>query len=280
MTRLPDFIVCGAQKAGTTSLFHYLQDHPQISMPKQKEINFFNLNWQKGYTWYKDQFSHFDRAKIIGEVSPLYMWHQEVPQRMAGLVPDAKLIFVLRNPAARAYSNYWFNISRGAQDPNESFSEAIRTQKGYRNYITKGFYYNQIERFLPYFSRGQLYIIISEDLKNNILRELTSCFEYLSVGTDYIPDVQQLHNVTQVAPNAISRNLYQAWCSIRAFLRPVIPTTVRNIAKQIQARIDECVLVSSPPPMSQQERTYLRELFQKQNALLSNFLQRGSPLWE
>lgn len=105
---LPNFLIVGAARAGTTSLYYYLKQHPDVFMSPKKEIDFFDVdkNFEKGLDWYERYFEGYTGQKAIGEASPLYMYLEKVPKRIAKVIPDVKLIFILRNPVDRAYSHY------------------------------------------------------------------------------------------------------------------------------------------------------------------------------
>lgn len=112
-----DFLVIGAQKSGTTSLFHYLRAHPRIHIPFVKEIGFFSneRKFRKGVQWYLKHFSDAEPHQIVGEVSPQYMAHPAAPGRIHSLFPDTRLIAVLRNPIDRAHSAYRMAVRRGGE---------------------------------------------------------------------------------------------------------------------------------------------------------------------
>ncbi len=278
---LPNFIICGIQKGGTTSLYHYLRLQPDVFMPDVKEINFFNINYEKGCTWYENHFAPWRGERALGEASPLYMWYPEVPGRIASLIPAPRLIFTLRNPIERAYSNYWFNISRGAQNPNQSFSEAIQNKDGHRRYITKGFYYEQIMRFLRYFNRNQLHIIITEDLKSNPEGEVRGCLQFMNVNSACLSDLQNLHNVTTVPKGPLSMKLSGLWITVKDFVRPWVPDAFGNMTRGIRKGIHGWFFVpEKPPPMTREDHNYLREVFYKHNTLLADFLERDLHEWQ
>src|SRR5918992_1234170 len=117
---LPNFLIIGAAKAGTTSLWAYLREHPQVFMAEPKELHFFVAasNWKRGLGWYE---SHFDRAKgsvAVGEACGAYSrfpTHRGVPARIAGVVPDARLIYLVRHPIDRMVSNYVLNVRLGVE---------------------------------------------------------------------------------------------------------------------------------------------------------------------
>lgn len=192
MRLLPDFIVIGAQKCGTTSLYHYLKKHPCISMASQQEVHYFDLNYGKGTDWYRAHFpaslsknlvkQMFARDLIIGESSPYYIFHPAVPQRISELLPEVKLIALLRNPVERAQSHYYHEVRKGRE--TLSFEAAIQKEAerlagvkekllederyyndNYRNfsYVSRSVYIDQLETWARFFPRDQFLIIKSED---------------------------------------------------------------------------------------------------------------------
>src|SRR3712207_6690007 len=108
--RLPDFVIIGTQRGGTTSLYHYLSKHPEVLPALRKEIHFFDLNFDRGLDWYLAHFARQDQPGLVGEASPLYMFHRDVPERVRRVLPNAKFIALLRNPVDRAYSQYQMNL--------------------------------------------------------------------------------------------------------------------------------------------------------------------------
>lgn len=176
LRRLPDFVIIGAQRGGTTSLYYYLTEHPDVSRALRKEVHFFDRHYDKGMDWYLAHFPTRVQPSAAGEASPNYLIHPEVPRRVHAAIPDAKFIALLRNPADRAYSHYQMKVRRGAE--TLSFEEAIAqererlrrspdpvssTWRDY-SYLTRGLYADQIERWWNVFPREQLLIVKSEDL--------------------------------------------------------------------------------------------------------------------
>jgi len=184
---LPNLIVIGAQKCGTTSLHYYLSLHPQISMSREKELNFFifERNWHKGIEWYKSNFAN--KAKIYGESSPGYTnypFFDGVPERIYSVVPEAKLIYLVRDPIERIISHYIHQYSAGL---NRKLSDAL---KGFDNnrYVCCSKYYTQLEQYLKYFERSRILIITQEDLYAQRLKTLQEVFRFLDVDdTFYSP---------------------------------------------------------------------------------------------
>lgn len=124
--RLPDFLIVGAMKAGTTSLAAWLRAHPGVYVPAAKELHFFDHFWDRGTDWYRAQFADAPDDAIAGEASPAYMVRDVYVERMAAVVPDVRLIVVLRNPAERAWSQYRHMVARG--DETRSFEEVIASE--------------------------------------------------------------------------------------------------------------------------------------------------------
>jgi Sulfotransferase domain len=183
--RLPDFLIIGSQKGGTTSLFDDLARHPDVVASKDKEVHYFDLNYEKGPNWYR---SHFPKTSegVAGEASPYYLFHPLVPERVKKLLPDCRLIVLLRNPVERAWSHYQMERRNG--DEPLSFEEAIAREKErlegeelkmvddpwydsfshrHYSYIARGLYVVQLERWLRYFSKDQLLVSSSEHYFEN-----------------------------------------------------------------------------------------------------------------
>src|SRR5688572_14326389 len=114
--RLPDFLIVGAMRSGTTSLHKYLQAHPDVFVASGKEVHFFDRRYGRGLDWYRSRFAGVTTERVVGEATPAYMYDENAIARIAHDLPDARLIVVLRNPVDRAYSHYWRNRSRGREN--------------------------------------------------------------------------------------------------------------------------------------------------------------------
>lgn len=180
---LPDFLVLGAQKAGTTALYAYLRWHPGITGPSWKEVSFFDRHWWRGEAWYRGQFPLRPGKRLVGEASPSYLFHPLAPERARSLVPDAKLIVLLRNPVDRAYSHYQHEVALGREPL--SFEDALAAEEERtrgeverlvsdprafsrawwgHTYVARGRYAEQLERWLEAFPREQLLVVATEEL--------------------------------------------------------------------------------------------------------------------
>ena len=193
--RLPTFLVIGAQRAGTTSLYNYLTAHPGIAAAATKEVHFFDVHYSKGPAWYEAQFPSRGEAQITGEASPYYLFHPLAAARAAAFLPDAKLIVLLRNPVDRALSHHQHETRRGKEtlplaqalaleeSRLRGEAERIATEPGYRStahqwhsYRARGCYMDQIENWLRSFRSEQLLVLLSEQFyadPSTALRQVT-----------------------------------------------------------------------------------------------------------
>jgi hypothetical protein len=185
MKNLPNLIIIGAMKSGTTSLHYYLGLHPEIFMSKTKELDFFlpEYNWDKGIEWYKSNFT--GKSKIYGEASPRYTNYPirgGVAERICSVVPNTKLIYIVRDPIERIISHYVHKcfMAKEHRKITEAFSDIKLNQ-----YISLSQYYMQLKQFIKYFPRYHILIITSEDLKNNRLQTLQKVFKFLDVDDTF-----------------------------------------------------------------------------------------------
>ena len=205
--KTPDFIVIGVHKGGTTSIYDYLNQHPEIKMSRRKEINFFSKYYFMGINYYRSFFPKKSVDKITGEVSPYYFFHPHAARRIKETFPNIKIILLLRNPVERAYSH--FNMVRGI-DPADSFSEAINLENERTNleekkvieeedyhsvayqsfsYINHGLYYKQLSNWSKHFNIEEMLILKSEDFFENTETELKKVYNYLNVSKIFPKDL-------------------------------------------------------------------------------------------
>ncbi|MBN2060686.1 MAG: sulfotransferase domain-containing protein [Deltaproteobacteria bacterium] len=177
---LPNLVIIGAAKCGTTSLHYYLGLHPQIFMSREKEINFFNngRNWNRGIDWYKGHFNK--KAEIYGESSVGYThpFSKGVPERMHSIIPEAKLIYLLRDPVERIISDHAHNYADGIEIRN--IDDALADFET-STYIQRSKYFTQLQPFLDYYSKANIAIITTEDLMDNRQVTLSNLFRFLNV---------------------------------------------------------------------------------------------------
>jgi Sulfotransferase domain len=207
---LPDFLILGAQKAGTTALYAYLRWHPQITGPSFKEVSFFDRHYTRGERWYRAHLP-VRRRGLVGEASPSYLFHPLAPERVARMLPDARLIALLRNPVDRAFSHYQHEVALGREQL--SFEDALAREQERMDgelehmlrdpvyfshawwnytYVARGRYAQQLERWFAAFPREQVLVLLTDDLAADTAGTYRRVLDFLSVdprGLDSYPRI-------------------------------------------------------------------------------------------
>jgi len=183
---LPNLIIIGAMKCATTSLHYYLNLHPQISMSQIKELNFFvpGPNWSKGLEWYKSNFT--GQAAIHGEATTNYTnypRYQGIPERIHSIVPEAKLIYMVRDPIDRISSNYIQDYVEGRE--TRSFVKALTPIDDSNPYVAQCKYFMQLEQYLAFFARSNILVITVDDLRTDRIKTLSRIFRFLGVDDSF-----------------------------------------------------------------------------------------------
>ena len=272
---LPNFIVPGAMKSGTTALRIYLSQHPEIYVVN-KEIHFFDReeNFKKGKKWYEKFFEDWSGEKAIGEKTPGYLYNEKVPERMYGILPDVKLIFLLRNPIDRAYSHYWHNVREGLEwlsfeEALNKEEERIKNPLGRQIYSYKdmGKYIIQIKRFLEFYPKDKMLFLLTEDLKENRIDTLKMVLDFLGVDSHFkFVDLNEKH------VGGIPRSLF-----LTKLVRcePIKRCgIVREAIKRLNTKRGKI------PPMKPETRRKLGEYFEPFNKELEKFTGLDLRKWE
>lgn len=200
---LPDFLIIGAMKGGTSTLYGYLRQHPDVHTSGPKEVHFFDLNYNKGVRWYRSNFPiRLGRARgwQTGEGDPDYLFDAQVPARVSSVVPQAKLIVVLRDPVSRTRSHYEHNRARGQEPLSLSAAldkeperlaaqlervraldpEAVKIHNRFA-YVGRSLYAQQLERWFGFFPREQFLILKSEELFEQPVTTMAAVFRFLGL---------------------------------------------------------------------------------------------------
>jgi hypothetical protein len=272
--RLPTFLLIGAQKAGTTSLYEYLRSHPQVFMPRYKEPNFFVLeqNWGRGLEWYKQWFRPADSARAIGEASTrytMYPMHDGVPERIASTLSAPKLVYVVRDPIDRMVSHYLHLVSKGTT--RAPLKQALLGESWY---ITVSSYGLQLSRYLSYFPRDQICVVVSEELRAEREQTLAQVFAFLGVppasrepvvANEYNPTADKLAPRGLVRPLTLIPNWYR--------MTRRLPEPVKAVGRKITHK---------PLPSAEVPRSLRRELAARLHddvALLRQFMPPSFDGW-
>jgi len=246
----PNLIIVGAQKSGTGSLHHYLNLHPEVSMSETKELNFFveTLNWEKGLDWYESRFTGVQ--KIHGESSPSYTMYPNfpgVPARMHAILPDARLIYVVRDPLERIVSHYLHQWYGKRQDAPFLELLADPENKKTRHYILTSSYYLQLSQYTEFYDLSKICVISLEDLKNSRPETLGRIYRFLEIDDSFLPiDSTAVVNRTQTK---LRTNLFgDLLLSDSPAVKSLRETTALLLPGSIKARLRSLLGSKQTPP--------------------------------
>ncbi len=296
---LPNFLVIGAAKAGTTSLYHYLGQHPEVFMSPVKEPHFFALGGtganfrspgaeaginRKSFAdpeGYEGLFVGARGEKAIGEASTSYLYSPEAPERIKRRVPEARLIAVLRDPAERAYSTF-LALRLGGREPLRDFSRALEAEEGrirdgwehLWHYKNLGFYHVQLSRYGKALEEGRLRVYLYEDLGADPRGVMRDAYRFLGVDASFEPDTSQRHNMSGVSNNGFLASLVRKRHPVKTAIKPLVPATVRRrLVSGLQKR------VLSRPPFPPEVRRELVEAYREDVLRLEDLIGRDLSAW-
>ena len=313
MTKLPNFFVVGAVKAGTTSLYYYFKQHPEIYMSPIKEPHYFSkdidinsfredykkiaiINIQKYFSQpkltelqvafirdfehYKQLFREVKNEKAIGEISNSYLYSKVAAQEIRKTIPDAKIIMILRDPVERAFSHYLMNLRDGLTSETDFVSEVIndfkKNPKGWgisHLYIELGLYYNQVKRYLETFPEKNVKIILYDDYKENPLKTLNEIWDFLEVSKDVEPDMSKRYNTAAIPKYPRLNTIARKFYTI---LTPILPLDTREKMKNYYKKI---TMKPEKRKLLDSERRILLEYFEEDIKKLSKLINRDLSNW-
>lgn len=278
----PNLFIIGAMKSGTTSLHNYLNKHPDIFMCEPKEPGYFvkELQWTNGPEWYLGLFRNAQGARIIGESSTQYTkrpMYEGVPERIRDMSPNARFIYIMRDPVERAISHYWHEVRELASGgERRSMLDAVRRDTQYTDYSD---YAMQLEDYIRIFGRDAVYALTFEAMTTDPLTTIQRIFEWLGVDTSVVPrNLDERWNVMstelrQVRGFGLLNRLRhsQFWSRIAPLMpRPLKDIGNRLAVKQIRKSDEENEAVIS----------YLRPRLQEKTEALRKLLGRDFPEWK
>ena len=236
--KLPDFLVVGAQKSGTTSLFVLLSKHPQLFLPSRKELQFFSspMLFPKGLKWYAEEyFDACPEGKLAGEVSPQYMYSTEIARRVHDGVPNAKIIAILREPIDRAWSQYLMSQRREQEtrEPDIAFAAALLIDETDHEatesarYLQFSDYEKVLSEYLRLYGRDQILILFQEDLDKQPEAVMYQICTFLNIKDVILESIDvRAHQSGKVRFRFLAR-LIKGDSILRSVLRAFVPRKLR-----------------------------------------------------
>ncbi len=288
--RMPNFIILGTPKAGTTAIYNYLKQHPQIYMPPFKEPHFFSFEGEQKPHWsiktledYQALFQDATSEQIIGEASTWYLYSQTAAGRIRHHIPDVKLIAILRNPIERAYSSWAFRVQCGWESITD-FKQALQAEpqricENYEwdfHYLKTGFYYHQIKRYFDAFPQEQIKIIIYEDFQVDPIKVLESIYKFVGVDKTLISDISTKHNVTYLPKNNFINLMMNRRSITKDIVKSIIP---KQLTQAIAHRLRKENKAQLPPLSSAVKHNYLA-FYQEDISELEKLINRDLTVWK
>jgi hypothetical protein len=294
---LPNFIVIGAAKCGTTSLHRYLNQHPQIFMSAYGEPSYFAhqdevLNFQgpgdaewkfvTDLTAYEALFDGARGEKAIGEISPRYLYFEKSAERMRALIPKVRIIAILRNPVDRAYSHFLMNTQRHCE-PAATLMEAVELERDrvHKNwgwdwrYVSLGLYHQQLKRYYDLFPVDQIKVILYDDFRDNPVGMIQDLFHFLGVDESFVPDMSKRERPQYLAK---SKGLDQ-WVSQPSSFKKIFHGWV---GANTRKRIKDWILQrnsAAVPPLAVDIRQALDQKFRADRVQLQKLIGRDLSRW-
>ncbi|ARN74087.1 sulfotransferase family protein [Oceanicoccus sagamiensis] len=261
---LPNFIIIGAAKAGTTALYHYLGAHPAVFMSPIKETNYFA--WEEALSLsdrkhlfpvsniddYTQLFESSANATAIGEASPLYLESPIAAYNIHQQIPKAKLIVSLRNPVERAISGYLMHVRSGKinLDLNHQFTAD-------EHYVNAGFYHENLNRFYDLFPRENIHVSLYETFNKNPEKIINDLYSFVDVDTNFQPDLREKHNIGQVPKNP-TLNKWLRNRKLKQLAQDYFPGFLKKAGKFILNKN-----MSARPDFSRETKLKLLELYKQ-----------------
>jgi hypothetical protein len=289
MAVLPNFLIVGAPKAGTTSLYYYLKGHPEVFMCSPKEPNFFScveIKKQKLYYEevgietienYRRLFKGVRHEKAIGEASVSYLFYPDTPLKIKQLIPDAKIIILLRNPIQRAFSHYLMDRRLGYV--SLAFDDIIYKRKEhpllhlyYQQYIELGLYYEQVKRYMDMFGQSQVKIYLTANLKSDLEGVIRNLCDFLGIDRSFPFDLSEHYNVFEEPRSKLTSLLYTS-SRLRWIFSLLMPEQAGRLLKS------KLFFHGDKPELDKETKNQLAMIFRNDIEKLEGLLNQDLSNW-
>jgi len=293
---LPNFLIVGAAKAGTTSLCYYLDQHPQVYISPVKEPRYFAPEFYTVHTngpirdharrtpftpeEYHQLFKGVSTEIAVGEASTEYLYFPAVPARIRAAIPDAKIIAVLRDPVERAFSAFCYQLRDACE--SVSFEEALEQERDRIHnhwrpgwlYQDCGFYYSQVKRYYDIFDPDNIKIYLYDELDQDSLAVVKDAFQFLQVSDDFIPEVSR-KNVSKVPKNKLLNTLITRENPLKNGLKAVLPNQVTTSMAKRARKLN----YDRKPVLAEDTRQFLVDLYREDILKLETLIQKDLSAW-
>ena len=243
---LPNFLVIGAPRAGTTYIYQNISSHPEIFLPTPKELHFFDRHYEKGIEYYEDFFKNAADYKAIGEATPAYLHTKCVAERIKQNLNNIKFIVCLRNPVDRLYSEFWNVKAKFTENKDISFEEKIRLKP---EFIEEGFYDEHLERYFSMFPKENFLILFFDEIVKNPANFLKKIYTFLEVDPNFISPLSKEQINAADSKKHLSKNLYLYYAQ-RILFKAGLVKLSHNLAAKNKSKI---------PKMLPETRKWLAE---------------------
>ena len=275
-----NFIIIGVAKSGTTALYQYLSEHPDIFMSHLKETNFFaysagdkqqNINNEfniKNWEQYCALFDDATDGQLTGEASPLYFESNIAPKNIKSTLPEVKLILSLRNPVDRAFSGYLMHLRNGRAktDINNAFTID-------KHYVQAGFYADRIANYLVHFPRDQIKIVLFYDLVKSPISVCSEIFSFLGVDKSFVPNIGVKHNEGSYPISSVMNYIINLGARFK-ILRRILPRFLLVTVKSLKEKN-----LGPKPEISVKVKDRLKALYRDDIQQTSQIIEKDLSRW-
>ena len=289
---LPTFVVIGAAKAGTTAMYWYLNEHPEVFMSPVKETNFFAYGLDdKGRLLYGDpelhrfpvrSLEHYERLfagargqRALGEASPIYLECPQSAGRIRALLPDARIICFLREPVDRAYSDYLMYLrTRGRRlDPARDLTVDEAWAQPGSHWMQISTYHEALSRYFDRFPSEQIHVFLFDDLRADAMGCVRDVYRSVGVDPTFTPDLDTPHNIGGMPSNRALERIFTSR-TLKRMLEPLIPRRAADMARRLRTRN-----LMKAPPLPEELKVELAEHFRDDIERTSALIGRSLDHW-
>lgn len=264
---LPNFLVIGAPRSGTTWLYQNLKTHPDVFLSETKELHFFDRNYEKGMEFYKKNFEGSETYKAVGEMTPQYLFSKEVAARIKENIPNAKLIVLLRNPTDRLYSSYQNYKSKNKELTNLSFEKDLESRP---HLLEEGLYAVGLTTYFDLFDKANVFVGFYEEVEKDPVALWKRLCNFLNIDQNFIsPYISNKINTAASKKYLANNKLYYYFSKV-----------FRRLGLKSLAFYFEKKNFKDYDPMNEKTRKWLvEEVYYKSNKQLENLLNINLSHW-